>query len=67
MPVLAITGTEDAAHFTRAAVEPALRGVHPGATIEVCPASGHYPMQETPPLFAAMVERFVRRHPLAAP
>lgn len=60
VPVLAITGAEDAPPFQREAVEPALRAVHPGAILEVCLASGHYPMQETPPLFASMLERFVR-------
>ena len=27
--------------------------------------AGHYPMQETPPLFASLVERFVRANALA--
>jgi pimeloyl-ACP methyl ester carboxylesterase len=65
VPVLAITGTEDAPHFARNAVEPAIRAVYPDAVVEEIPAAGHYPMQETPPLFASLVERFVRAHPLA--
>lgn len=65
VPVLAITGTEDAPHFARTAVEPAIRAVYPDAVVEDIPGAGHYPMQETPPLFASLVERFVRAHPLA--
>jgi len=67
VPVLALTGAEDAPPFARAAVEPALRAVYPEAAVEVCEAAGHYPMQETPPRFASMVERFVRANALAAP
>jgi pimeloyl-ACP methyl ester carboxylesterase len=66
VPVLAITGAEDAPHFRRGAVEPALRAVHPDVAVEECSAAGHYPMQETPPLFATLVDRFVRAHALAA-
>jgi|HubBroStandDraft_4_1064222.scaffolds.fasta_scaffold115673_2 3-oxoadipate enol-lactonase len=65
VPVLAITGAADAPYFARGAVEPAIRAVYPDAIADECPASGHYPMQETPPLFAWMVERFVRANPVA--
>jgi 3-oxoadipate enol-lactonase len=65
VPVLAITGVHDGPNFLRDAVEPALRAVYPDVLIEVFPAAGHYPMQEMPPLFAAVVERFVRGSPLA--
>lgn len=61
VPLLAITGADDGEPFRRAAVEPALRAVHAGATVEELP-TGHYPMQEMPPRFAARVERFVRDH-----
>jgi pimeloyl-ACP methyl ester carboxylesterase len=64
VPVLVMTGTDDARHFAQAGVEPAIRAVYPDAMFEICPAAGHYPMQETPPLFAALVERFVRRNAL---
>jgi pimeloyl-ACP methyl ester carboxylesterase len=64
IPVLAITGADDAPPFTRPAVEAALRAVYPEVVVEVCVSAGHYPMQETPPLFAWMVERFVRGNPL---
>lgn len=60
VPMLALTGAEDAPPFAHAAVESGLRAVHPQAIFEVCPSAGHYPMQETPPLFASKVERFVR-------
>jgi pimeloyl-ACP methyl ester carboxylesterase len=65
VPVLAITGAEDAPHFARMAVEPAIRAVYPDTVVEEISAAGHYPMQEAPPLFASLVERFVRAHPLA--
>jgi pimeloyl-ACP methyl ester carboxylesterase len=59
VPVLALTGADDGEPFRRAAVEPALRAVYPDAVVEELP-TGHYPMQEMPPRFAARVERFVR-------
>ncbi len=62
LPVLAIFGAEDVS-FARAAVEPALRAVYPDLQAEVLAGVGHYPMQEMPPLYAAIVERFVRAHP----
>ncbi len=35
---------------------------HPNAELAVIPGSGHYPMQECPPHFAAAVERFLGNH-----
>jgi pimeloyl-ACP methyl ester carboxylesterase len=64
--VLAITGGEDAPPFRRGAVESALRAVHPDVAVEECSAAGHYPMQETPPLFATLVDRLVRANALVA-
>lgn len=58
LPVLALTGADDGAPFQRDAVEPALRAVHADVVVEELP-TGHYPMQEMPPRFAAAVERFV--------
>jgi len=35
---------------------------HPRAELVAIPNCGHYPMQECPPFFATLVERFLRRH-----
>ena len=35
---------------------------HPNAELTVIPNCGHYPMQECPPYFATIVERFLRSH-----
>jgi 3-oxoadipate enol-lactonase len=59
VPVLAITGEQDAPPMRREAV---LRALEPiCAELEVTPLadSGHYPMQEMPPLTVALVERFL--------
>lgn len=59
-PVLAITGEHDAPPMRREAVEKALAPLCPKLTIASIGDAGHYPMQETPPLFAATIERFLR-------
>jgi 3-oxoadipate enol-lactonase len=59
-PVLAITGEQDAPPMRREAV---LRELEPICTeLVVTPLadSGHYPMQEMPPLTVALVERFLQ-------
>lgn len=35
---------------------------HPRVELVVIPNCGHYPMQECPPFFATLVERFLHRH-----
>ncbi len=59
-PVLAITGEHDAPPMRREGVARWLEGLCPRSTLVSIAESGHYPMQETPPLFAAAVQRFLR-------
>ncbi|HEM7807826.1 TPA: alpha/beta hydrolase [Burkholderia multivorans] len=33
---------------------------HPNAELQVIPSCGHYPMQECPPYFATVIERFLK-------
>jgi pimeloyl-ACP methyl ester carboxylesterase len=58
-PVLAITGEHDAPPMRRDAASRSLAPLCPRLTVASIAESGHYPMQETPPLFVATVERFV--------
>lgn len=57
-PVLAITGEHDAPPMRRDAAERSLGSLCPELTMASITESGHYPMQETPPLFVSIVERF---------
>jgi pimeloyl-ACP methyl ester carboxylesterase len=59
-PVLAITGEQDAPPMRRDAVSRSFAELCPQLTIASISESGHYPMQEAPPLFVATVERFLR-------
>ncbi|WP_213958483.1 alpha/beta hydrolase [Variovorax sp. dw_954] len=59
LPVLAITGEQDAPPMRRVAVERSLGPLCHQLTIEALADSGHYPMQEMPPLTVALVERFL--------
>jgi len=57
-PVIAITGEVDPNPMMRSpAVREALAPLSPAAKIISITDSGHYPMQETPPLFATTVSR----------
>lgn len=58
-PVLAIAGEHDAPPMRRDAVAKGLAPLCPDLTVVSIAECGHYPMQETPPLFATTVERFV--------
>ena len=58
-PVLAITGEHDMEPMRRAAVAAALGPLCETLTVVSIADSGHYPMQETPPLLVAHVERFL--------
>ena len=59
VPVLAITGELDAPPMRRAAVEPMLAAVCAKLEVASIAESGHYPMQEAPPLTVALLERFL--------
>lgn len=58
-PVLAITGEQDAEPMRAAAVTRALSPLCEDLAVIGLAESGHYPMQELPPLLAAHVERFL--------
>ena len=58
-PVLAITGAHDTEPMRSAAVERALSPLCDRLLVVPISDSGHYPMQETPPLLVAHVERFL--------
>ncbi len=59
VPVFAVTGELDAPPMRRAAVEPMLRAVCAQLELASIAESGHYPMQEAPPLIVALLERFL--------
>jgi 3-oxoadipate enol-lactonase len=59
VPVLAVTGEQDAPPMRAEAVTRALRPLCAQLTVTALADVGHYPMQEMPPLTAALVERFL--------
>lgn len=61
LPVLAVTGEQDAPPMRAEAVSKALQAFCDDLTVTPLAESGHYPMQEMPPLTVALVERFLGR------
>jgi pimeloyl-ACP methyl ester carboxylesterase len=59
VPVLAITGEQDAPPMRHEAVTRALGPLCDQLVVTPLADSGHYPMQEMPPLTVALVERFL--------
>ena len=59
VPLLAITGEQDAPPMRREAVTQALGPLCSQLVVTPLADSGHYPMQEMPPLTVALVERFL--------
>jgi 3-oxoadipate enol-lactonase len=59
VPVLAITGEEDAPALRKDAALTHLAPLCAELEVAALVQSGHYPMQEMPPLTAALVERFL--------
>ena len=59
VPVLAITGEQDAPPMRAEAVRRALAPLCDQLEVRSIAESGHYPMQELPPLTVALVERFL--------
>jgi hypothetical protein len=57
--VLAVTGEQDVPPLRREAVLRTLGPLCDQLVVESLADSGHYPMQEMPPLTAALVERFL--------
>jgi 3-oxoadipate enol-lactonase len=58
IPLLAVTGERDADIMRRAAVTEHLTPLCERLVVTSIADSGHYPMQEAPPLLVAMIERF---------
>ena len=59
VPVLAVTGEQDAPPMRRDAVVKNLSPLCSQLEVTALADSGHYPMQEMPPLTVALVERFI--------
>jgi pimeloyl-ACP methyl ester carboxylesterase len=60
VPVLAITGEQDAEPMRGAPVRRGLSPICEHLTVISLADSGHYPMQEMPPLFVSHVEGFLK-------
>jgi len=60
-PVLAITGEQDAPYMRKDAVAGHLGPLCDRLEVAALADSGHYPMQEVPPLTVALVEKFLGR------
>jgi 3-oxoadipate enol-lactonase len=59
IPVLAVTGEQDSPTMRREAASKFLPPLCEQLTVTALADSGHYPMQEVPPLLVAIVERFL--------
>jgi pimeloyl-ACP methyl ester carboxylesterase len=59
VPVLAITGEQDAPPMRSGAVTSALGPLCDQLVVKPLADVGHYPMQEMPPLTVALIERFL--------
>lgn len=64
VPVLAVAGWNDIAVYRPDSVRAAFAPLYPHATFETIADAGHYPMLETPPLLASLVEGFLKRQPV---
>ncbi|MBX9634329.1 MAG: alpha/beta hydrolase [Magnetospirillum sp.] len=63
-PVALITGAQDIAFYSRAALEPQFQRAFPRLQVATINDAGHYAMLETPVLLAALIERAVFAEPL---
>ena len=61
-PYLVVVGEHDYEGLNEAAMKKTFLVMHPDAELVVIPNCGHYPMQECPPFFAAVIEDFLRKH-----
>ena len=59
IPILAVTGEQDAPSMRGGSVKDYFAPICPQLTIASIAECGHYPMQETPPLLATIIERFL--------
>ncbi|TLX70029.1 alpha/beta hydrolase [Pseudomonas nicosulfuronedens] len=60
-PFLVIVGDKDPG-LDAIAMESTFLAWHPNAELQVFYGCGHYPMQESPPRFATVIENFLTRH-----
>ena len=60
-PMLLVAAEQDAPPFRKAELERTMLPYYPHAEIVTLLESGHYPMQEQPPLMATCMERFLRQ------
>lgn len=58
-PMLIVAAAQDAPPFQAASLEASMLPFYPNARLISLGESGHYPMQEQPPLLATAVERFL--------
>ncbi|GAA4987234.1 alpha/beta hydrolase [Kineococcus glutinatus] len=63
VPLLAVTGEEDVPVMRAAAVRELLAPLRPDVEVVPLAQVGHYPMQEAPPLLAAVLGRFLAQAP----
>lgn len=59
VPVLALTGEQDSRIMRSSGVRRSLASLCPRLTVRRIACSGHYPMQEAPPLTYTVIERFL--------
>lgn len=59
-PILVIAAADDAPPFQAGALEKSMLSYYPNGTVVSLGESGHYPMQEQPPILATVIERFLR-------
>jgi len=60
-PYLVVVGEHDAPGLRAEDMHKTFLLMHPDAELVVVPNCGHYPMQECPPYFAALMEKFLAR------
>lgn len=60
-PVLAVSGEQDMEPMRHAAVSHTLAPICENLTVTPIAISGHYPMQEAPPLLVTLIDRFLRQ------
>jgi pimeloyl-ACP methyl ester carboxylesterase len=58
-PMLIVAAGQDAPPFQSRALEESMLPYYPNARLISIEESGHYPMQEQPPMLATIVERFL--------
>jgi pimeloyl-ACP methyl ester carboxylesterase len=59
LPILIVAGEQDAPPFQPQALEKTMLPFYSNGNLMALSGSGHYPMQEQPPLLATMIERFL--------